>query len=412
MSDNRVEILADTLRLETCPACGHHIAVPFLDQTLQPLATIAWPRSSNEARTMRRLPLDFVRCVECGHVYNAAFDYSKVPYSRKPNLMFNKGMIWSDSIKAIRKRILEYLPENPVVVEIGHGDGSFLAGLASERPDGTYIGFDPHGATSAEIPCVRFCSSLFEAGQHIPEWSPDLIISRHVLEHLSNPLGFIQSLTFSSACIGLEPRLYIEVPCIDRSIETRRTVDFYYEHNSQFTTRSFRKMLERCGVEIEMIAHSYNGEVVYAFVKLGCCENHVQTARSAFFFRESIRISEHTIVRQLDELYHSGKSVAIWGGAGKSAAFINRYQADAGRFPLVVDSDSDKVGTFVPGMGQKIRFRDYLIEHPAQIIIIPPQWRAKDIMEEMRQKGIQAESVLIEHEGQLIDYVKADHPYK
>ncbi len=412
MSDNDVEILADTLRLETCPACGHHIAVPFLDQTLQPLATIAWPGSSNEARTMQRLPLDFVRCVECGHVYNAAFDYSKVPYTRKPNLMFNKGVIWSDSIKAIRKRILEYLPEKPVVVEIGHGDGSFLAGLASERPDGTYIGFDPHGASCAEIPCLRFCSTLFEAGRHIPEWSPDLIISRHVLEHLTNPLGFIQSLTFSSACIGLEPGLYIEVPCIDRAIETRRTVDFYYEHNSQFTTRSFRKMLERCGVETEMIGHSYDGEVIYAFVKLGCCESHVQTARSAFFFRESIRISENTIVRQLDELYHSSKTVAIWGGAGKSAAFINRYQADAKRFPLVVDSDSEKVGTFVPGMGQEIRFRDYLLEYPAQVIIIPPQWRAKDIMEEMRQNGIQAESVLIEHEGCLIDYLKADNPYK
>jgi len=410
--DNTFEILADTLRQETCPACGHHIAVPFLDQALQPLATIAWPRSANEAGTMRRLPLDFVQCVECGHVYNAAFDYAKVPYARKPNLMFNKGVVWSDSIRGIRKKILEHLPEKPVVVEIGHGDGSFLSGLAEERPDGTYIGFDPHGATCAEIPCVRFCSALFEARQHIPELSPDLIISRHLLEHLTDPLGFIQSLSFAAACIGLGPKLYIEVPCIDRAIESRRTVDFYYEHNSQFTTRSFNKMLERCGVEVNMIGHNYNREVIYAFVKLGCCENHVRTAHDAFFFRESIRLSENVIIRQLDKLHKSGKTVAIWGGTGKSAAFVNRYQADAGRFPIVVDSDAEKVGTFVPGTGQEIRFRDYLLEQPAEVIIIPPQWRAKDIVAEMMQNRIQAKEILIEHEGCLIDYLNGDHPYK
>src|SRR5258707_14571963 len=74
----------------TCPACGHHVAVPFFSGH-QPLATVAWPKSAAEARAMPKLPLDFMRCVDCGHVFNAAFDYAAVPYSEKPNLMFNKG---------------------------------------------------------------------------------------------------------------------------------------------------------------------------------------------------------------------------------------------------------------------------------------------------------------------------------
>ncbi|MDM8552849.1 methyltransferase domain-containing protein [Desulfobacterales bacterium HSG2] len=396
--------LVDSLRQETCPACGHHVAVPFLDPSLQPLATVAWPRSSGEAKSMQKLPLDFVSCVECGHVYNAAFDYSKVPYTRKPNLMFNKGILWSGHIDAIRKKILDRLPEKPVVVEIGHGDGSFLTGLAAERADGRYIGFDPNGAKSAEMPSVRFHSFLFEAKRHLPEFRPDLVISRHVLEHLTNPLGFIQSLSFATACIGRESELYIEVPCIDQAIKTRRTVDFYYEHNSQFTTRSFNKMLQRCGAEILMTGHIYSGEVIYAFVKLGRCPEHVQTAESARTFCDRIRESEGIIMEELDSLYKKGKKVAIWGGTGKSAAFMNRYQADARRFPVVVDSDPSKAGTYVPGMGQEIKFRDWLIEHPADVIIIPPQWRAKDIMEEMKQNGICAERVLIEHDGRLVSF--------
>jgi len=54
-------------------------------------------------------------------------------------------------------------------------------------------------------------------------------------------------------------------------------------------------------------------------------------------------------------LHATRRPVAIWGGTGKSAAFMNRYAVDAARFPIVVDSDPAKVGTFVPGTGQEIR---------------------------------------------------------
>ena len=117
-----------------CLACGHQVAVPFLDGGKQPLATLAWPTNAKAARNLPHLPLDYVRCVDCGHIFNAAFDYSDVPYSGKPNLMFNSAKIWSAFIQNVRSILLEHLPERPVVVEIGHGDGSFLSALAEARP--------------------------------------------------------------------------------------------------------------------------------------------------------------------------------------------------------------------------------------------------------------------------------------
>ncbi len=44
-------------------------------------AGLGAPRGAKEARRMRRLPLRFVTCVDCGHVFNAAFDYAHVPYA-------------------------------------------------------------------------------------------------------------------------------------------------------------------------------------------------------------------------------------------------------------------------------------------------------------------------------------------
>ncbi len=399
-------------RLEeaTCPACGHHVAVAFYDGGDQPLATIAWPESAVRAQTMPRLSLDFVRCVNCGHVYNQAFDYADVPYSEKPNLMFNRGTHWSAFLEGQQRAILSDLPDRPVVIEVGHGDGSFLAALHEKRPEGRYIGFDPHGASQGHNHIV-FRQELFEPSLHLEELHPNLIITRHVLEHLTNPLGLLQRTSFAAALLNLSPLVYIEVPCIDAAIRNRRTVDFYYEHSSQFTTRSFTTMLEKAADEIIEVGHGYDGEVVYGFARLGTTISSVRIANEARGFDLDSQTALKEISAQLAALAAKGDPVAVWGGTGKSAAFMCRYGMDTERFPLVVDSDVAKVGTFVPGTGQEIRFRDWLLSYPVKTIVIPPQWRAKDISREMADVGISAEQVLIEHKGRLIDFFKDPHPY-
>lgn len=104
--------------------------------------------------------------------------------------------------------------------------------------------------------------------------------------------------------------------------------------------------------------------------------------------------------------------MVIWGGAGKAATFIQYYGLDREKFPYVVDSDPDKVGAFVPGTGQEIRASSDLKIILADIIIIPAQWRAADIYAELNLKNISYSKIIIEYDGQLIDYEKDEHPYK
>src|ERR1017187_9019184 len=85
------------------------------------------------------------------------------------------------------------------------------------------------------------------------------------------------------------------------------------------------------------------------------------------------------VARELAAWYTTGLRIAIWGGTGESAAFLQTHGLDAHRFPIVVDSDPASVGTFVPGTGQMIRFRDWLLDHPVDIILIPCQWRGAAI---------------------------------
>lgn len=393
-----------------CPVCNHTIAAPFFNGGEQTLATLAWPGSQVEAQTLPRYHLDFVQCPACSHVWNRSFRYDAIPYQNNPNRMFNRGGIWRGHLADSRDVLLTRLPASPTVVEIGCGEGHFIRGLAEARPAGRYVGFDPN-ASPETGQGVEFYPRLFDPLVDMATFTPDAVVIRHVLEHLTEPAALLEPLAWSAAALGKPCWLFAEVPCIDRVFETGRLADFFYEHISHFTTDSFRTLMRRAG-EIETSSHGYNGEVVYGLVRLEVSGTRQQQATQSAAFAASAQANRAAIARQLDELVASGQRVAIWGGTGKAAAFIHHFGADAKRFPLVVDSDPDKVGTFVPGSGQEIQFRDALKSTPVDVVIIPTQWRAKDIVAEMAREGIQANRVLIEHDGRLADFHQGQHPYR
>lgn len=393
-----------------CPVCGHTLAAPFFAAGRQPLATLGWPQSAEQARAMPCLPLDFVQCPICSHVWNTAFSYDSVPYRSNPNRMFNSGAIWRGHLADTRDRLLVRLPAAPTVVEIGCGDGHFLRGLCEARQgQGRYVGFDPNASPETGHG-VEFQARLFEPLTDLPACRPDAVVIRHVLEHLTAPAELLEQLAWAATLTGKTCYLFAEVPCIDRVFGTDRLADFFYEHVSHFTSHSFRAVLERAGSVLEL-AHGYDGEVVFACVRLGVPAVCRDRANGSAAFARRTDANRARIVERLAQLAASGVCVAVWGGTGKAAAFIHHYRLDARRFPLVVDSDPDKAGGFVPGTGQEILFRDVLKTRVVDVLIIPTQWRARDIVAEMAREGIVAGQVLIEHDGDLVDFRQDGHPY-
>lgn len=392
----------------TCPVCQHGVAVSFFKGGLQPLATLAWPSSADEAKGMDRHPHDFVQCPDCSHVWNRSFTYDAIPYANNPNRMYNKGGIWKGHLATTRDLLIRNLGDNPTVIDVGCGEGHFVRGVSEVcEGKGRFIGFDPSAAPETGQG-VEFHARYFEPLKDMPKFNPDAVVIRHVLEHLTNPSALLDELAWGSVSLPGRCWLFVEVPCIDRVLETNRLADFFYEHTSHFTTESFRRLMERAGTIMEL-GHGYDGEVVYALVKLNVPTKLNAMKSMDFCLRAEKSIAD--IRRTLDRMAASGDSIAIWGGTGKAAAFIHQFGADADRFPIVVDSDPEKAGTFVPGTGQLIRLSDTLKSDPVDYIIIPTQWRARDIEAEMERKGITAKDILIEHDGCLISLVTGNHPY-
>jgi hypothetical protein len=124
-----------------------------------------------------------------------------------------------------------------------------------------------------------------------------------------------------------------------------------------------------------------------------------------------IDMAENTrdgIARELHAWHITGLRIAIWGSGGEFANFLEAHGPDAFRFLMVVDSDPARAGTLVPGTSQTIRSPDWLLGHPADIILIPCPWRAADIVREIDAARITYEGILIPHQGHLVDYHAAE----
>ncbi|MFT5706279.1 MAG: hypothetical protein ACI9ES_000551 [Oceanospirillaceae bacterium] len=393
-------MLSEVCNKMACPACGQYGAIPFFYGEKQPLATLGWPENFEQAQSMPVLPLDFVSCIDCSHIFNESFCYDHVPYSDNPNRMYNQSNEWQNYISSAIAALVKILPTHPIIIEIGCGEGHFLRQLSTEFETGRFIGFDPNGAVE-KGDVLEFHKEFFEPTKHMAQFKPDLIICRHVIEHLTQPLALFQPIMQLANSSDKAVKLFIEVPCIDNLYENQRISDFFYEHISNFNSLSFTNFINRLGGKLIYSGKGYGNEVIFACI--GSMEVKNKHVTTAIDFNDGVKEAKKDIRDHLFDLLKQNKKIAIWGGSGKSASFINYYQLDASNFPVVVDSDIEKASYFVPGMGQKIEFRDYLLTHPVDVIIIPPQWRARDIAHEIHAIGIRYECLLIEDKGKLIN---------
>lgn len=391
---------------ESCLACSYRITYPLYNSVSRPLAALNLPRSAEAARHALRFPMDFRVCAYCGHVFNARFDYYQVPYEDDSNLMYNRGPLWMEHLESLVEMLLtDYDAGGKTLVDIGCGDGQFLKLLLARNRDCRCIGFEPGiDAENARANGLSVHKDYFQPRRDLKLSRPDFLICRHVIEHLGNPREFVAAIGYWCNLYDLYPVFLAEVPRIDKAMRQGRVTDFLYEHVSNFTELSFRTMFETSGFEVLQLGSCYGDEVAVAVVRARRLDRLKGLRESAEAFGRRIQGQRTRVSQQLRALLRQGKSVAFWGGTGKGAAFLNAFGIQAEAFPLVVDSDAQKVGRYVPGTAQEIRSPAYLEENPTEVIVITTRWRAKDILEEIQRRGIPHQAVLVLEGEQLQPY--------
>ena len=381
--------------MKMCIACGSHLLEPFYNPGTQPLAALNLPRSQDDATGAIRYPMNFHVCLACGHIFNVDFDVAMIPYEEDSNLMFNKGAGWIAHLKDVAYRLLaDFDVKNKTIIDIGAGDGLFLEIIRDADYNNRCIAFEPGAeARSCEAVGLETVVDYFIPKRDLAKYRPDVLVCRHVLEHLEKPREFVAELAYHA-----QQSLFLaEVPCIQKALDGGRFGDYLYEHVSNFTLPSFVNMMEVSGWFTMDVRTAYNDEVI---VWVGQPDKHS--------FQTPPKKPDCKTVRELlDYLLVSNKSAAFWGATGKGAAFLNACDVPSGY--RVIDSDYRKDGRYVPGTGQLIEAPSNLWSDPVETIIITTRWRAADIYSEITRDHPTIKEVFIVDGDVIREYGRDDY---
>ena len=187
-----------------CPLCGGTEFVNGLTRSQVPVFQNRIYPSRASARDAQTGRLALKSCRSCGFVFNAAFDPRLVAYDADYENDQTMSGTFSAHVDGIASRLLGELPgrHDPVVLEVGCGQGGFLARLAAvaaregRRLDRA-IGFDPafRGSKSPTHSSLEIHAKLFDHDAAMAIGRPiDLVISRHVIEHVPEPIAFLRAI--------------------------------------------------------------------------------------------------------------------------------------------------------------------------------------------------------------------------
>jgi 2-polyprenyl-3-methyl-5-hydroxy-6-metoxy-1,4-benzoquinol methylase len=148
-----------------------------------------------------------------GFIYNCAFDPDKVDYSGE----YNNNQIYSPYFfnyinKQIQYLIEKYIPWDSTIVEVGCGKGYYIKKMAMTLGTCKAYGFDTSYVQDDDIQAynVRFFKEYYD--EKYSDLHPDIVICRHVIEHIHNPLEFLKGIRASMPEHSL---LFIETPDVN-----------------------------------------------------------------------------------------------------------------------------------------------------------------------------------------------------
>jgi SAM-dependent methyltransferase len=380
----------------TCPVCGFVAEEPFLIIGSVPVNPSAlWPT----ARTARAAPsgdIALALCEDCGTIWNLRFDGTLLTYDER----YESSLHFSDGFRQFSTSLADELAARhrlagKRVVEIGCGKGEFLA-LLCERAGCSGIGFDPSYDGEADGRAggrLEFIREPFANGNGVPD--ADLVICRHVIEHLAEPVTLLSNLRRSLN--GRPVSLYVEVPAAEYLLREHTVWDLIYTHVTYFSAPALRRLLLCSGYEVLDSGFSFGGQYLWAEVTTAARTSHASQDGDGVpavvhnFARHASSKCERW-GRVLMGLLEKGP-VALWGAGAKGVTFLN-VVAGADAIRWVVDVNPRKHGSFVPGTGQQIIAPEELPhDGDGAVVVMNPLYRA-EISSRLRSVGFGGQVIL------------------
>lgn len=346
------------MKTHHCPVCEHAQIKPFLQRSQVPVhQNLVIPRA-DDTRTVTRGELDLVVCEACGFVFNQAFDLSRLSYGENYDNTQSCSAYFDAYLDGLVQDMVERQGvRNCTIVEVGCGKGHFLKKLVNyPGANNTGFGFDPSyvGPLTDLIGRLQFRTSYYD--QSCTEIAADVVVCRHVIEHVPEPLQILRSVRAALAS-SPKARVFFETPCVDWILRHRVIWDFFYEHCSLFTAESLGLAFRRTGFAVERVEHIFGGQYLWLEARVADVDETLPatglTVKMATAYAAEERKLREAWLARLRDLGQNGK-LALWGAGAKGATFANLVDPDCILIDCVVDLNPNKQGRFIPGTGHPI----------------------------------------------------------
>ena len=290
---------------------------------------------------------------------------------------------------------------NKNIIEIGCGKGDFLKMICVYGENYGY-GFDKSYLHSEQgsnkHSGTRFYDDFYsEKYKDIPA---DMIICRHVLEHIQKPAEFILNIRkiiqdYKSAV------MYFEVPNTLYTLRDMGIWDLIYEHCSYFTAPSLIRLFNDMGLDIFAVNEKFHGQ--FLSIEAGLQKDgegldletttlsDLQQLVNEFSDVFNGKIKEWQ--EKIDAWHASGKNLVLWGGGSKGVSFLNMLDIN-GKIDFVVDINLRKQGKFIAGGGQEIIAPESLRDDKTDVVILMNPNYKDEVKRQLVELGVNSEVVV------------------
>jgi len=310
------------INTKICPVCESLKIDSFMNQDNVPVNQNRPSIDQNTASNIIRGDLSLVVCNTCGFIFNQTFDFSKLTYDENYDNTQDLSELFDKHLSELVDELINNKKiKNSCIVEIGCGKGTFLQRLISNKQGNNVgYGFDPTyvGSESLFDGKLKFIKKYYDSSfSNIPA---DVIICRHVIEHIPDPLNFLKIIK-QALKNSTKTNIFFETPNIEWTLKNNVIWDFFYEHCSYFSISSLSTIFEKAGFNVKEAKNVFNDQYVWLHATLNTklitqnYSTHIPILAKQF--AESKNKLTNQWFTRINEFANSGK-IALWGAGSQT----------------------------------------------------------------------------------------------
>jgi hypothetical protein len=336
-------------------------------------------------------------CNRCGFVWNAVFEPDLITYDGAYENDQTCSPSFRTHLDAMAARAIAMVPDrDPIdLLEIGAGQGTFIAAIADQAGARlrSATGFDPawRGTDGSGPNSARLFAKLFgPETAHLLPGRPNLVISRHTIEHVASPMTFLSRLA-AGLDTGPPVHVAIETPCVQWILDHDAFQDFFYEHCSLFTAHTLAHCLHQTGLAVQSVDHVFGGQYLWAEAMSHGADMsapHIAIPETAKWRSVLSRMLERW--KGWVSTRGARRPVYVWGAGAKGITFALLVDAGAEHISGLIDVNPRKQGGYVPLSGHPILAPEAIAGREAAIVVMNPNY-AEEIRLECERLEVRAE---------------------